>query len=216
MNSGEDWTREELVKKHVSKWTPVTVPVNITIHGQQTVLDLSSVESILRTAEIIAVQDCGCRTRFHKCDGPVDVCIAMDDSARSSIQNGARRVSLAQALVVLQRSHNAGLVHLAFTSKGREKPEIICSCCSCCCHSLSALLRFGIPDHVVASEYMAQQDYDTCISCGTCVDRCKFKARELNEDNRLVFNQARCFGCGVCVSTCPTKSITLTKRHNTQ
>lgn len=202
------------MKEYVSKWTPVTVPVNISIHGQQTVLDMSSAESILRTAEVIAVQDCGCRTRFHRCDGPLDVCITMDDHARDSIKNGAKRISPAQALVVLHRSHNAGLVHMAFTSKGEEKPEVICSCCLCCCHSLSAVVRFGIPEHVVASEYVAQQNYDTCSNCGTCVERCQFKARQLNEDNKLVFNQARCFGCGVCVSTCPTKSITLTERHN--
>lgn len=214
MKSGKDWTREELMKEYVSKWTPVTVPVNITIHGQQTVLDMSSAESILRTAEVIAVQDCGCRERFHRCDGPLDVCITMDSHARDSVKNGARRISPAQALVVLQRSHNAGLVHMAFTSKGEEKPEVICSCCSCCCHSLSAVVRFGIPEHVVASEYVAQQNYDSCSNCGTCVGRCQFKARQLDEDNKLVFNQDRCFGCGVCVSTCPTKSITLVKRQN--
>jgi ferredoxin len=214
-NSG-DWTREELMKEYVSKWTPVTVPVNITIHGQQTVLDMSSAESILRTAEVIAVQDCGCRARFHKCDGPLDVCITMNHHARDSIKNGAKRISTAQALVALQRSHNAGLVHMAFTSRGEEKPEVICSCCSCCCHSLSAVVRFGIPEHVVASAYVARQNYDTCNNCGTCVNRCQFKARQLNEENKLSFNQSRCFGCGLCVSTCPTKSITLVKRNNAQ
>lgn len=211
--AAKDWTKEELMKDYVAKWTPVTVPVNITIHGQQTILNLDSVEEILRDADIIALRDCGCRTKFQKCDAPIDVCLCLGEHARESIKEGARRISLAQALVTLKRSHEAGLVHLAFISKGGEKPEVICSCCSCCCHSLSALVRFGIPDHVVASEYLAKQNHDTCSNCGTCVQRCQFHARSLGPDGRLVFNEAKCFGCGLCITTCPTKSITLAKRN---
>jgi len=176
------------------------------IHGQQTILDLASVESILRSAETIAIEDCGCRTKWHKCNAPIDVCLSLDDQARKAMKRGARRVSLGHALVNLKRTHEAGLVHLAFTYNGSEKPEIICSCCSCCCHSLSALLRFGIPDHVVASDYVAQNSLETCKNCGTCVERCQFQARQI-KDEKLIFDSTKCFGCGLCVSTCPTKSI---------
>lgn len=214
MENADDWTREELMRDYVNQMTPVTISVNISIHGQQTILDLSSVEAILRTAEVITLEECGCRIKWHKCDAPLDVCLSLDNEAREAMKRGAKRISLAQALVVLKRSHQAGLVHLAYTFKGKDKPEVICSCCSCCCHSLSALVRFGIPEHVIASEYRANQDYDTCKNCGTCVQRCQFRARQLDSDQRLVFNQAKCFGCGLCVSTCPTNSITLTKRNN--
>lgn len=198
---------------YVAKMTPVTIPVNITIHGQQTILDLTSIENILRNSKIIAIQECNCRVKWHKCDAPIDVCLSLDDRAREAIQKrGARRISLAHALVTLKQTHEAGLVHMAYTYKGKEKPEVICSCCSCCCHSLSALIRFGIPDHVVASEYIAQTNPQTCKNCGTCVERCQFRARQLI-DEKLVFNQSKCFGCGLCITTCPTKSITLTKRN---
>jgi len=207
-----DWTREELLEDYVNEMTPVTIPVNISIQGQQRVLDLSSVENILRSAEIITLEDCGCRAKWYKCDAPLDVCLSLDNEARDAMKRGARRISLAQALVTLKRSHEAGLVHLAFTFKGKEKPEVICSCCSCCCHSMSALVRFGIPDHVVASEYIASINHETCDNCGTCVQRCQFHARQLI-NNKLAFNQAKCFGCGLCISTCPTKSITLVKRN---
>jgi ferredoxin len=207
-----DWTREELLRDYVSQMTPVTVPVNISIQGHQTILDLSSVENILRNAEIITVEECDCRAKWHRCDSPLDVCLSLGDEAREAMKRGARRISLAQALVVLKRSHQAGLVHMAYTFKDKEKPEVICSCCSCCCHSLSALVRFGIPDHVVASEYIASNNDETCDNCGTCVQRCQFRARQLIDD-KLVFDPAKCFGCGLCVSACPTKSITLIKRN---
>jgi len=212
MGEPNDWTREELMKDYVGEMTPVTVPVNISIHGQQTILDLSSVENILRTAEIITLEECGCRAKWHKCDAPLDVCLSLDNEAKDAMKRGAKRISLAQALVTLKRSHEAGLVHLAFTFKDKEKPEVICSCCSCCCHSLSALVRFGIPNHVVASEYIAQNNTETCENCGTCVQRCQFHARQLI-NNKLQFNQNKCFGCGLCTTTCPTKSITLIKRN---
>lgn len=212
MPEPNDWTRAEL-SDYVAKLTPVTIPVNITIHGQQTILDLTSIENILRNAEIITIEDCGCRAKWHKCDAPMDVCLSLDDQAGEAMKKrGARRISLAHALVTLKRTHEADLVHVAYTFKGKEKPEVICSCCSCCCHSLSALVRFGIPDHVVASDYIAQDNNETCENCGTCVKRCQFQARRII-DEKLVFNSAKCFGCGLCVSTCPRKSITLTKRN---
>lgn len=208
-----DWTREELQKEYVEKMTAVTVPVNFSIHGQQTVLEMSSAEEILRNAVFITQEDCGCRIKWHKCDAPLDVCLSLGEEARDAMKRGAKRISIAQALVVLKRSHEAGLVHMAYTFEGHDKPDVICSCCSCCCHSLSALVRFGMPDAVVASDYVAEQNHDTCSNCGTCVQRCQFHARQLNADNKLVFNQNRCFGCGLCLTTCPTKSIKLAKRN---
>jgi Pyruvate/2-oxoacid:ferredoxin oxidoreductase delta subunit len=208
----KDWTKDELIREYVSKYTPVTIPVNISIQGKQTVLDLSSLEKILGEAKIIAVEDCGCRTKLRKCEAPLDVCLSLDESAKEAIEGGARQISKSQALEVMRRSHESGLVHVTYTVKDQEKPFIICSCCSCCCHSLSALVRFGIPDHVVASEWIASDNDKTCNDCGTCVKRCQFHARRMVND-KLEFDQAKCFGCGLCVTTCPTKSIELVARR---
>ncbi|WXG44108.1 MAG: 4Fe-4S binding protein [Promethearchaeati archaeon SRVP18_Atabeyarchaeia-1] len=207
----KDWTKDELMNEYVGKYTPLTIPVDISIEGQQTILNLTRAEKILDDAKVIAVEDCGCRTRMRKCDAPLEVCLSLDDGAKEAIESGARKISKSQALAVMRRSHEAGLVHLTYTIKGQEKPFIICSCCSCCCHSLSALVRFGIPDHVVASEYIASDNEETCDKCGTCVRRCQFHARQL-VNGKVEFDQSRCYGCGVCVTTCPTKSIKLITR----
>jgi Pyruvate/2-oxoacid:ferredoxin oxidoreductase delta subunit len=141
------------------------------------------------------------------------VCISLDKEAEEQIVKGlGRKVSFGEAIEALERSHKAGLVHIAYTFEENDKPNVVCSCCSCCCHSMSALVRFGIPKAVVGSRCIAQNNPETCINCGICVERCQFKARRL-EDGELSFNMDRCFGCGLCVSTCPTKSISLTERR---
>lgn len=216
MPEKKDWIKKELEKKYINRMTAVTIPVNIHIEGRQRILDLSEVKRILRDVKMIALGGCTCRTRLKKCDAPFDVCTSLDDVAEYMVKKGfAKKATLEQALEALERSHEAGLVQLAYVLKGVEKPHYICSCCSCCCHSTSALVRIGMPEaigHIVASEHIAVNSPETCTNCGTCVERCQFKARLL-DNGKLVYNEAKCFGCGICVSTCPTNSISLVKRN---
>lgn len=207
-----DWTKGELEETLVSIRSAVTVPVNVSIEGQQTILDLTEMEKILRDAGLISIGECGCRKKLHKCEAPLDVCFSLGKQAEEFVKKGmARRVSLDEALDALKRSHEAGLVHVTYTFRGKEKPEVICSCCSCCCHSLSALVRFGVSNAVVASKFVADLNPETCTDCGKCVTRCQFKARHL-EDGKVKYDKTRCFGCGLCASACPTGSISLVAR----
>jgi NAD-dependent dihydropyrimidine dehydrogenase PreA subunit len=209
--SENDWTEKEL-QKSIGEMTAVTISVNKRIEGKQKILDLTSAEKLLKKASVISLGNCGCRTKLKKCDAPLDVCICLDQKAEDLIKQGdAEKVSVKQALDALKRSHTAGLVHLAFTEKGEKQPFIICSCCSCCCHALSALVRFNIPQAVTVSEHIALQNMGKCKNCGICVERCQFHARRLI-DRKLVFNQAKCFGCGLCITVCPNEAISLVKR----
>lgn len=211
MTEKDDWSIEEL-EEEISSHTAITIPVNVRIEAQQRILDLSEMSKILETAKSIAIGECYCRKKYHKCSRPLDVCLNLDEEAEDFIKRGlAKKVTLEQALEALQRSHKAGLVHITYTFKGKEKPGIICSCCSCCCHSMSALVRFGMPEAVVVSKHIAENNPETCINCNTCVERCQFKARYL-KNGKMFFNKSHCFGCGVCTSTCPTQSISLIKR----
>ena len=207
-----DWTKEEIEEEYVGEMTAVTIPVEIHLEGKQRILSFAEMKKILREAKSMSLGECGCRKRVKMCGAPIDVCLGLNKEAEDGIRRGsARRIGLKEALEVLERSHKAGLVHIAYTFTDDETPRYICSCCSCCCHSMSGLVRFGIPEAVVASKYVAKNDSETCTDCGTCIERCQFKARWM-EDNKMVFGNTKCFGCGVCISSCPTESISLVAR----
>lgn len=210
-----DYTVEELEEIYSDISYSVTVPVNVAIKAEHRVLDLSRMEEILRDAEQIVLQDCGCRVDRESCDAPRDVCLNLDDAGEYELKSGRynpRKVTLEEALEALRRSHEAGLVHMAYTLEGDDRPKVICSCCTCCCHTLSGLLRFGLAPHVLTSDLVSVTNLDICTNSGICADRCPFGAREI-VDGRLVYHPQHCFGCGLCVSTCPTQAITLVRKN---
>ena len=192
----------------------VTLPVNSSIEVDHRVFDLSEVERILLEANRITVQDCGCKTENNNCDAAREVCIGLDEEADYSLEKGifnVREIEIDEALDVLRRSHDDGLVHMAYVFKDKDKPGLICSCCSCCCHTLGGLLRYGIHTEVLSSKLIALDDYERCIDCGECVSRCVFEARFMSLD-KMVYDVSKCMGCGLCVSICPTEAISMVSR----
>jgi len=210
----KDYTEKELEENAETLEKAVTIPVNIEIEAEHRVYDLSEMKEILSKADRIVLLDCGCRTDYGNCNAPRDVCMNIGDAAEEALEMkrlNPRLIRLDEALQTLERSHRAGLVHMAYTMKGDEVPTVICSCCSCCCHTLGGLIRFGIATEVLTSRYVAEDDEPKCIRCGVCVDRCTFNARQL-EDGDLLYDESQCFGCGLCVTTCPTETIKLVPR----
>lgn len=192
----------------------VTIPVNIEIESEHRVYDFSEMKEILERARRIVVQDCGCKTEYRNCNAPKDVCISLDETADELLEKdkyNPREIDVDEAIEVLHRSHEAGLVHMAYTMKGEEKPGLVCSCCPCCCHTLGSLVRNGMHTQILTSKYIAVYDRDKCVECAECVERCVFQARHM-ERGKLVYDQSKCFGCGLCVSTCPMEAISLVPR----
>jgi ferredoxin len=207
----EDWTREELTKEF-DEMSGVTIPVNIRIEARQKILCLDAAERILRDARRIAVGECECRAKMKRCDGPLDVCLFLEEGADQQIEKGlGKQVSVEEGLDILRETTEKGLMHVALVGRGSAPVKYICSCCSCCCQCIAAMQRLGYHDALVFSDMVAAHSPDLCDDCGACVERCNFDALTMVDD-RLRFERSKCFGCGVCLSSCPSGALLLQPR----
>ena len=214
----DDWPYERLKENSKKLWkSAITIPVNIEIAAKQKVLSFEKAKEYLSNSNLMVLLDCICRTNRNNCDTPRNVCVDLDDLAERDLTSegfqklNPRKVTIEEALDALARSHEAGLVHMAYALGEDHDPDhvnAICSCCSCCCAILSATLRYGLAPHLLSSETISQTDSTKCTACGVCVERCQFGARAI-VNSSLSFNDELCFGCSLCVSTCPENAIKL-------
>jgi len=212
-----DWEYERLKESAEKRWkTFITIPVNMDMKAEHRVLNLDRVKEYIKDAKI-AVMDCYCRPKRQNCDAPVNVCMPLNDLAEKVLSDDSykdrhpRRVTYDEAVDVLLKTHEAGLMHMAFGSgEDRVQGDVdgICSCCSCCCGILSGILRFGLAPHLLTGYMTSVTNSSDCTECGVCADRCQLGARKM-VNGALSYNSDLCFGCGLCVSTCPNNAITL-------
>ena len=149
--------------------------------GQQWVLPTQQVIEIIRNARSFALAPCACRTRYQRCDNPLEVCLYINDVADKMVAEGkARYISLDEAKERLKLANEHGLVHLTF-----YKPDqfiyALCSCCECCCHDIQFMKKYQRPDLIAHADYVAEVDANACIQCGACVKRCMFELRKTTE-----------------------------------
>jgi ferredoxin len=211
-----DWAQEYLENRTFQAiQIALTIPVNVKIKAENYILSFDMVKKILKEARIISISECKCRLRRGNCDSPIETHINLNVAAEHHIKNGtSREIDIDEALEILQKTHEAGLVHMALGQGEFYEPGLIntvCSCCSCCCGLLSGILRFGLAPHMIIPQAVSVTDLSACDDCGICVDRCQFGAREIINGS-LSFNPDLCFGCGLCVTICPTKAITLIEK----
>jgi len=183
---------------------PVGEAIPVDLH----VFPFEEAAHYIREARHIGVSDCPCRTSKPSCDAPVDVCLTFNYTARFlSERSAARLITPEEALAILQRAEDAGLVHCATNTADRI--DYICNCCPCCCGTLRVGVMTRLEDSAarVESNFRAVVDADTCIACGDCLDRCPMDAITLGGVAEV--NQARCIGCGLCATACPAEAIVL-------
>ena len=209
---------DEFFEKELSKdetWSKLTVPQARVIPVERTipmkwgeVLPLEKISSILKSATTIAQTECTCRVMARNCDNPTDVCILLDDFAKIFIDRGvARKITKEEALSILKRSEELGLVH-HLNNTDSTGFEFLCNCCTCCCMVLRGMVLMGKEDICYKSRYLSRPNPDKCTACEACVERCQFGAISVMDD-RAVVSEDRCFGCGLCASGCPEEAIEL-------
>ncbi|MEO0249855.1 MAG: 4Fe-4S binding protein [candidate division WOR-3 bacterium] len=192
-----------------------TIPVKQSISVEREVMPYERAEELVRAKESFAVSNCICRQEHHilgkGCDKPMESCLTLGMAAETVVRTGrGRAITREEALEILMRAEEAGLVLQPANAKD---PLFICTCCGCCCGVLRSLKRDPRPASVVASPFHASLNVDTCSGCGTCIERCQMEAIRLDED-KAVLNLDRCIGCGLCVSRCPTNSLSLVRKSD--
>lgn len=187
-----------------------TIPVSGAITATQSVMPYEEARRIIAEQEKIVVAPCICRKEHqmtgHGCDRPMESCLVFGAGATYYEDNAlGRPIDQDEALMILQRAEQAGLV---LQPSNAQKVVNICTCCGCCCQILKNLKRLPKPAEFVASNYYAAVDHDRCSGCETCLERCQMDAIKM-EGGAALIDQERCIGCGLCVPTCPDEAIAL-------
>lgn len=215
---GKRWWSD---RSHLKVLTQEQAEAVITIEEEIPLRDLEQIipypmarDLVLKGPPDVAVYECACRhARGNPCQ-PTQVCMIIGQPFVNFMlehnPKSTRRVTQAEAVELLQAEHERGHVHSAyFGHQFLDRFFAICNCCKCCCGSIEAMIKHGIP-MLASSGYVAQVDKGLCTACGTCVDACSFDAVSIEDETSTVDWEA-CMGCGVCIALCPNEARSLVR-----
>jgi len=190
------------------------IPIEQAISLDLEVFPYERAVELIENARSWGVRKCICRVQKRLigegCEHEEENCLvfAPVEHAFDSSQD-ERSISKQEALEILRRTEEAGLIHS--TANRLDQVSYICNCCTCCCGIMRGVAEWGNPDAVARSDFRVVVDTEVCTGCETCVDRCQFKALSVPEEVCLV-DYGRCVGCGQCVSVCPMEALSLERR----
>jgi len=199
----------ERVSRMMPKPFTRVIPVNVTLKARSHILDFESVAEMVKKAKTLAVTKCTCRLTAGKCDRPLETCIQVNSAANYALTRGTgRKIEVEEALDILARAEEAGLIHV--TMNKHEVEHFICNCCPCCCQTMPILIKGGIRV-VDPSRYRAEIDGERCTGCATCHERCYFGALSWSDGpgSSSRVDPEKCMGCGLCKVACPEGAIEL-------
>ncbi|MFW9773438.1 MAG: indolepyruvate ferredoxin oxidoreductase subunit alpha, partial [Candidatus Thorarchaeota archaeon] len=192
----------------------IIVNEEITVPNENILLS-KEVKNLIDKFDDIAVGHCFCRHHKALLGQPckqtnlMENCFTFGKSARYTVEQGfARMINKQEALTILKKSEEAGLVHKTFHphSDITKEETSICNCCKDCCGTFE-WWKTGMIAMINYAHYLASIN-NNCIGCGTCVEKCPVDAIKLN-NNQAEVNIEFCIGCGVCAYFCPENAISL-------
>ena len=162
------------------------IPIETAIDGNSRKASYEEVSKYINENSIFSVSDCSCRTaRQVMGEGcghlKEDMCIQMGHAAEYYIRTGrGRQITKEEAIEIIKRAEENGLVHQIPNLDGSGKTHAICNCCGCGCLSLRTASMFYNGD-MVRSNYVSKIDKDKCVACGECVKYCPVNALQLGQ-----------------------------------
>jgi len=195
---------------------PTTISINKRLERPvEYALPTDNVKEMIEKFDEIAVGHCFCRhhkdIEGHACK-QTDMrenCFTFGKSARFTTEQGfMRMIDKKEALEILLKSEEDGLVHKAYHPNfdtTRDETSV-CNCCKCCCGNS---VDSQIGPIVNEAGYLADVDPATCSGCGTCEQYCHAEAIAVDDDGISKVDETRCIGCGVCAYFCPENAISL-------
>ncbi len=182
------------------------------------VFPFEMMEEVVKKVKVIALVHCPCRATAHligkkKCDHSLENCIKYDELAEYLLEKGiGKEISKQEALEVIKKSEEAGLVHMV--DNAREGIKHTCNCCGCCCWSVGTIRRKRIPrDVLMATYFLRETDQERCTGCGQCVEICPVNVIKMEGDFPVV-DKDWCIGCGVCAVPCPSSAVKLVRKSD--
>jgi len=190
------------------------IPVEKAVQVGLEVLPYERASDILARAQSWGVLDCICRAQKkllgQPCEHPINICLMFSKKPHAYEKaKHIKSLTKQEALEVLRRAEEAGLVHTTGNYQGEI--EYICNCCSCACAILRGAAEFGIVSVLAPSAFRASVDEQLCSGCELCIERCQFKALSV-VDSTCKVDERRCFGCGICVSACLDEALSMKPR----
>lgn len=193
-----------------------TIPIQKSITPKHQIGNYDEIRKIIeQNSGPIVILECVCRAGTEKQGQPCkqtsrkETCMALGEVASSLAESGklGRPISKEEALDILQKNQDDGLV---LQPSNTQTPEAICSCCGCCCGLLKIQKLIPNPVSHWATNFFASVDPELCTGCGLCEERCQVAAMKMDADKKTaVVDLTRCLGCGLCVETCPEDAIEL-------
>ena len=162
------------------------VPVRQEVVAQPKVLSFEDVMTFIDGVDMYTVADCACRYAMKLlgtgCDHPIEaICLQLGPHAEYYEKTGrGRRITREEAIEVLNKAEEAGLVHNVFATEGLNNSSFICNCCGCSCSGFRVTRQYG-GGAISASNFRARIDEEKCVACGACVDICPTNAIRLGD-----------------------------------
>ena len=162
------------------------IPVEDAIRDLPGVSDYERISYYLDKYDIFSVAPCSCRaSRRVIGEGcghlEEDMCVQMGKGAEHFIRTGrARQITKEEALAIIKRAEENGLMHDVTNIDGEGGSLAICNCCSCSCFGLRVGMLYGARD-VIRSNFVAEIDEEKCVACGQCVENCPGNALKLGQ-----------------------------------